>query len=429
MKIRDLKESVKEDRGFILILALVTMLAMTLIGISLVMNMTTDMQLSRNEREAKRAFQLAEAGIKEATARLHLASSKAQYIGEKSGDANYRATGWNVGNSLGRDFSSNAAVIGALAPNQSYSVTIRYLDETNPEGFCDSNNAVPNNSGNALTSPSVWDCSTSTTPPEVVMYGRDFKLTDSLTKISYGKLPIYRLVSTGTSNGTERKIEAYVGASSLNTDTEAGVNTNACISVAGGAAVVSGGVREGGSGGCTTCDDSLGGCVAKASTDNMTTYLGEDLSSIIDMADEKHTCKNLTCSSPGDDIPASGAIDTVVTDWGLPASDPNTHSTLVYIDNSGGNAVSLSGNYTGRGILIVSGDLKLSGTLAYEGLVYVLGKLIIGGGGGSLNVLGGVMANDMVTLSGSISATYDKDTLDDVGRQTSGTSAVLWKRY
>jgi len=423
MKMGYIKQKLNEDKGFILILALVTMLSMTLIGLSIVMSMTTDMQLSRNEREAKRAFQLAEAGIKEARARLHLTSSKAQYIGERSTDAGYRTTGW-AGHSFGA--STSTSVDGL-----NYEVTLSYLVEGNQENYCDSNDDGPNismpttDTKYATSPPSA--CVTGT--PEIVMYGKDFGLTDAVTKISYGKLPVYRIVSKGNSNGTERTIESYVGASSLNTDTEAGVNTNACINVAGGAAVVNGGVKEYGSGGCATCDDAIGGCTAKASFDMMDTYLGEDLSTIIDMADEKHRCKNITCSAPGDDIPSSGAIDTVVMDWGLPASDPDTHSTLIYIDNSGGKEVSLSGNYTGRGILIVSGDLKLSGTLTYEGLVYVLGSLTVSGGGGSLNVLGGVMANNMVQLSGNITASYDKATLDDVARQSSSNTTILWKRY
>jgi len=422
MKLENIKVKLGDNRGFILILALVTMLAMTLIGLSIVMNMTTDTQLARNEREAKRAFQLAEAGIKDAIARLHLSNSKAQYIGEKSSDAGYRTTGW-AGHSFG---AGTATSVDGL----DYDVTLNYLVEGNQENFCDSNNDGPN-----ISSPTT-DPKYATSPPsacvagtpEIVMYGKDFGLSDSVTHISYGKLPIYRVVSTGNSNGTSRTVEAYVGASALNTDTEAGVNTNACINVAGGAAAVNGGVKEGGMGGCTTCDDALGGCAAKA-TDDMTTYLGEDLSTIIDMADEKHLCKNMTCSAPGDDIPSSGSIDTVVMDWGLPAANPDTHSTLIYIDNAGGKEVSLSGNYTGRGILIVSGNLKLSGTLAYEGLVYVLGQLTISGGGGSLNVFGGVMANDMVNLNGSITATYDKATLEDVSRQSSSAGIILWKSY
>ena len=97
------------NKGFVLVLALVTMLAMTVIGLSVVMNMTTDMQLSRNERDAKISFQLAEAGINEAIARLHQPVSSARYIGELSGDANYRTITLETHRAQGRRGGGGAA--------------------------------------------------------------------------------------------------------------------------------------------------------------------------------------------------------------------------------------------------------------------------------------------------------------------------------
>src|SRR3990170_3291503 len=132
------------EKGFVLILALVTMVAMTVIGVSLVMNMNVDMHLSRNEREAKQAFQLADAGIQEAIARLHLSTSNASYVGELTADANYRAAGWNAGNSLAKNFGVNVGGNRNSVDNLNYAVSITYLDETNPEGFCDSNEVSPN---------------------------------------------------------------------------------------------------------------------------------------------------------------------------------------------------------------------------------------------------------------------------------------------
>lgn len=414
-------DKLKSDKGFILILALVTMLAMTLIGISVVMNMTTDLGLSRNEREAKLATQLAESGINEAISRLHLAKVKARYVGEDTGDAGYRATGWNSDDS--KNFGYNGSADRRSADNLKYSVDIKYLDETNTEGFCDSNNNVsPNTSLNSSTYPAAWTCDNAT--PEIVMFGRDFKMNDTLTKISYGKLPVYRITSTGTSNDTTKTIIAYVGASNLNTDTDSAINTNGCVNINGGSTTISGGVKEAGTGGCTTCNDGIS-CNTKSS-DDLQTYLGMELTEVINMANEKHKCKNITCSAAGDDIPSSGKIDTVVTDWGDYAG--NSYSTMIYIDNSGGKEVEISGNFQGRGILIVTGDLKLSGTLAYEGLIYVLGNLTISGGGSDLNVTGGVMASNTVGLNGNVSVTYDQQTLLDVSKENSTSAVILWKR-
>jgi hypothetical protein len=116
----------------------------------------------------------------------------------------------------------------------------------------------------------------------------------------------------------------------------------------------------------------------------------------------------------------------VVTDWG--DFTGNTYSRLIYIDNAGGKDVSLNGNYEGRGILIISGNIDIGGSFAYEGLIYVLGNLTFSGGGGVLNVVGGVMANNAVATNGGITVTYDQATLDAVAKESSSSAILVWKR-
>ncbi len=409
------------EKGFVLILALVTMVAMTLIGVSLVQSMTTDMQLARNEREAKIAFELAEAGISDASARLHLSSVNPRYVGEKTGDPGYRTTAW-----AGYTFNSDANVIGTIGAGRSYSVTIKYLSEANSEGFCDSNNAGPNSAdpgpGNALIPPATWTCTRN--PAEVVMYGRDFNLDSSLTYIEYGQLPVYEVTSIGTSNGTTRTIVSYLGESNLNVDTKFAINTNACVDVSGGANTITGSVIQGPACGC---DPQINGtCEAnKSALTNMNTYLGDTLANIMTYSDEVHTCKNAQCNAPGDDIPVSGMLEPVVTAW---EGAGQYEGALIFIDNSGGKPVSISGNFHGEGILIVTGDLDLSGGFQWEGLIYVMGTLTVSGGGGGLNVKGGVMANQTVAINGSITVQYDQEELLEQARQTSTSALTSWKR-
>ncbi len=106
------------EKGFVLILALVTMIAMTVIGLSAVMNMTTDLQLARNERESKLAFQLADAGINEAMARLKLTLTPSPpYVGEPNppaGTSNVRTTGFR-GSAPRPSIASNSCDIVIVA--------------------------------------------------------------------------------------------------------------------------------------------------------------------------------------------------------------------------------------------------------------------------------------------------------------------------
>ncbi|MBI5468709.1 MAG: polymer-forming cytoskeletal protein, partial [Deltaproteobacteria bacterium] len=319
---------------------------------------------------------------------------------------------------LGRDFSYSAATIGTLGANQNYTVTVRYLTESNPEGFCDSN-AVPDNIGvGSAVPPTTLNCG----PAEIVMYGQDFNLNSTVTQIKYGMLPTYRLVSTGTSNGTSRTIEAYLGESNLNTETDKAINSNSCIAVNGGSNTVTGSVVQ--APGCG-CDPMLsGGCSPnKAATTDMTTYLGDTLANIATYADEVHSCTNANCSAPGNDIPSSGQLDGVVTNWG---SVTDQEGTLLFIDNSGGKPVSITGGVPdGEGILIVTGDLTISGNVKWEGLIYVMGTLTISG---TINVEGGIMANNTVTLNGTVTVKYDQEELLEMARQTSTSATMLWKR-
>ena len=238
------------DKGFILILALVTMVSMTIIGISLVMNMTTDMQLSRNERDAKTAFQLAEAGINEAIARVRLPLNNANYIGELTTDGStYRTANWNLPtNALSKDIGAGYGGARESMDSLGYEVEISYLTEDNTEGYCDTNEpaAGTNTNLNAFSPASGGSCSK--TSYEVVMFGQDFNIDASVSNIAYGILPVYKISSTGTANSTTREIEAFVGASSLYTDTDGALNTNSCLEIAGGSATITGGVQEAGVG-------------------------------------------------------------------------------------------------------------------------------------------------------------------------------------
>ncbi len=402
MKVLKVTKIKKNEKGFALILALVTMAAMTLIGMSVVMNTTIDMQLSSNERESKLAFLSAEAGVQEALARLHLPTSNARYVGEAPTTVDPRDTSWIT------SFDSTAVNESGL----NYSVTVRYLIESNTEGYCDDNNANPNTSGNSNVPPTTCDQTT----PEAVMFGQDFNIDPTVTKVSRGSFPVYEVTSTGTSpQNTQRTIIAYIGASGLNTDSDDAINTNGCISNNGGATVDTI---------CFTTGCANEECDAtKAASTDLNTHLGDNLSNIEDQADLKITCtSNPECISLVD--------DTTDEDWGDWSGD--TYSVIVYVDNTVEldlTGADLGPDNGGRGILIVEGDLRLSGGFQWEGLIYVLGNLTLDGGGAGVNVTGGIMSNTTTTLNGAaLTINYDLATLRAVARENSTAAMLVWKR-
>jgi hypothetical protein len=115
----------------------------------------------------------------------------------------------------------------------------------------------------------------------------------------------------------------------------------------------------------------------------------------------------------------------VIQDWGDYAGD--TYGTYIYLDNPGREVV-ITGDFNGRGLLIVNGDLRINGNFNYEGLLYVKGELSLGGGGNGVNITGGVVAGTTVGLNGNINVDYDQATLEDVSRQNKSQATLLWKR-
>lgn len=96
--------------------------------------------------------------------------------------------------------------------------------------------------------------------------------------------------------------------------------------------------------------------------------------------------------------------------------------------------LSVNGNSSGCGILIVDGDMTFNGTFDYAGIIYVSGAVRFNGGGGGKNVrgalftLGAVTGND-VTINGSVDIRYSSEAITLVNTQlSSGVTVVAWSR-
>ncbi len=406
----------KNEKGFALVLALVFMLAMTIIGISVITNMTTEMHIASNERDAKLAFQVSEAGLQEALGRIHLARTSALYVGELDSDGDFRTAAWS------KNFTSSETGL-------TYSVTLEYLLEDDvmvneTHDFCDSN-SVANTTGNTTIPPDPCDKN-----GEIVYFGQDFNIDSETTSLTIGQFPVYKITSIGSAGGsnTSRKIIAYVGSTNLDLDTGYAIDTNQCLTINGGSFEIDGLVNQ--DAGCTDCDTLLDstpgeGCLGDGIPD-IDSHLGLPMSEILGMSDEIHYCLGApNCSDVNDDIPNSGQLDTVIQDWGDFAND--TYATYIYIDNPG-NEVVITGDFEGRGLLVVNGDLRINGSFDFEGLIFVNGELTLGGGGNSVNITGGLVAERTTTFNGTIDIDYDKDTLEDVSRQNKSQALLLWKR-
>ncbi len=93
----------------------------------------------------------------------------------------------------------------------------------------------------------------------------------------------------------------------------------------------------------------------------------------------------------GGSAPYLGAYDHT-----LPANAPGQDPKITYVNGS----LSLSGQMTGGGLLVVTGDLNTNGRLTWDGLIIVVGHGYMDAGGLNQGVYGGVFVANMSLVGG-----------------------------
>ncbi len=86
---------------------------------------------------------------------------------------------------------------------------------------------------------------------------------------------------------------------------------------------------------------------------------------------------------------------------------------ITWVDVPTGNTFNITGNYTGSGILVVSGNVKFAGDFVFDGIIYVIGELtIIGNVTASGSVLAESSTEVDTTIQGSVILNWDDDKID-----------------
>ncbi|HZX36090.1 MAG TPA: pilus assembly PilX N-terminal domain-containing protein [Thermodesulfobacteriota bacterium] len=442
-----IKQERGDEKGFVLVLAIIIMAAMTAIGLAVVTTSTTDMFIARNEVESKNAFYLAQSGMEEALGRMHLRATNARFVGENSAQKAYRKLstmpvaiyGAGFPGTPGNSFSSSVLNVAGLGGT--YNVTVDYAREEagtwSDDGgtFNDDEGHIPGN--------------------EVVRYctGFGFSGTGVPTNCDSGQ-PVYKVTSTGTtSSGTVATIVAYAASSMLNVlppgdtilFTEGGITIGpaANATINGRIASFSGSVTN-----CQiakNCNDRSGdipGWSPLWTAGGMTDYIGVNITELKNMADfpspYDQSGGNVNYSTNGQwgTVCNEGTVNDTTDPAVKSAHDCDNESKIIYIDNAGKTA-NLAANSTGRGILVVTGDLDLAGGVLWEGMIYVMGDLSISGDvtvfgtvmvdGGAASVDGAMSAND-VNVNGGFNVFGSTEIADGVGDQVGAPKILRWHR-
>lgn len=483
-------EKINSQSGFALVLTLVVMAAMTAIGLAALTNSTTDLLITRNEKEARLAFTLAEIGIDEALSRMSLrlylldsdgvptTNIDPRRVGETPTDKADRIAS-NIpqigpGGAVPDAFTSwsasgthvNAVEVVGLRDEDlggSYSVDVDYTYESeDPYTWCS-------------TPIGLYDDGCAAGIVDIVLFCEAFGfIGGGALKECDGAEPVYEIISKGkTLSGTEAVVKVYVSASSLNVVppgnsilfTERKIdlgNNNVKVEGATGGTLgkvaarniegddIPGGIRgntladrvqvgNNDTDGCATNNNCIDisdtgvSIIDDWSAGDFEDYLGMPFRDLKGFSD--HVLPKT--SNNQENVP-TGILGTICDEDSVDEADhidcPLGEPSIVYLDNgdgNGGGTYNIAGGETGRGIMIVTGDLQLAGGFVYEGFIYVLGNLTTTGSTtiwGAIMVKGKTFGDPAIELRGSMTIDGSIPVATAVATSLGISKVLRWQR-
>lgn len=349
------------EKGFILVLALLMLLVLTLIGVSGMNTTNFEMLISGNKRISSKAFYVAEAGINEFMGRFRTGAT-----GEIS-DNSPTSSNWrlflaiNTERSAGIGYSSGTAghnFLQSLQNELDFAVEVRHkLDASNnvvvAAGFpvyIVTSHGYTAEGGNKVIEVEIIK-SPYVAPPAALYSKSPVNLQGTSTYISgIDKCPV-----DGVPNN------------------KAGIITTTPTITQSGNPTVEGDPPR-------VTDSPI-----NLPINDMVTYLKNDA----DFTYEYTTNQTLTGLS---------------NDWGTPTGTGTTEPlsydgpmNVVYFNMDGNKTLTLTGGSHGAGILLVNGNLELRGGFTWYGVIIVTGALDYTGGG-QKNVTGGIMSGETTTV-------------------------------
>jgi Tfp pilus assembly protein PilX len=414
----DMRLIYKNEKGMVLPLGLMFLAIIAILGTTAVIVTTTDLKIGSNYRASEQAFYAAEAGIEEARARLK--GSSTAYVGDSASPdplwSVYLSDGSWTPSSVDPYFNSSYTntSVSSLQTDISYMVKIRHKREYESElaGHTTSSQHYYDGDGDTGTNSFA-------SPGSIVYYGygdpsRPTTAVQFTTSVATEHKPVEIITGCGQSSDSLKVVEIEVVKNP-------GPKINSAL-------YAKGDVTGNGSALSIDGNDNCGAAPAKDSIYTLspatTTLNGSPALS----PPETQGTDDLDIAGYVDSLKASAteiiASDTTSTDiLGGPGNFVTCYSNTSDPYNVHGLKMTSS---TGYGILLVEGDLTLSGTFEWYGLIVVTGTLVFNGGGTGVNIHGAVLANDTVDMNGNIDIKYDSCMVDDALNNQS-MNIISWK--
>jgi Tfp pilus assembly protein PilX len=400
------------DKGIALILVLMFVGAVALLGTVAVLMTSTDTKISGNYKASKKALYAAEAGAQEARERLRLSAEyvitdahtdKTQWSAFIGTDPKTQKRGYDSSNSMHNKVAS-------LQTDMDYTVVIAHQDDGAGNvlylGDEDGDGDFERHIDATKNDPNIY---------VITSYGS----ADGASKVVVMEVtrvpPI--TIKSALYSGTSATIQGSVsvaGADSCGGSDLPGITTPQSDSPSP--------ITVGGSPASVTGDEAYGTPNVKYDEDMMAIQSMADF--LKKAADFKYEVSNATHTHNTTPGPGDG--------WGTPelaSTPPSCDENYIVHYDTGGTSISLSGNVSGCGILLVEGDLDLSGGFEWYGTVIVTGSFQFTGGAGSKNIMGAVISGastDGDFVGGNVDINYCSTATEDQTQKHS-LPILSWK--
>jgi len=364
---------VKAEDGAILMIALIFVGILALLGATATLITTTDTKIGANYKSGEQALYVAEAGAQEARQRLRIGVTGAIT------DAHTDNTQWRA--YIGTDpksqkkgyESSNANHIrtASLQTDLDYTVMIKHVDD---------------GAGN-------------------VLYWGDDDGDGTWTRNTTAGENIYLITAYGNADGAAKSVQLEVTRvppitikAALYSGTSSNIQGNVAVDgndSCGGTALPGIATPQGKVSDTDPVDAPAGAVTGSEGVDPDVSYgvspintqsIATSLKKSADFSYNVNSATQTASTTPG---PGDG--------WGTPdlAAVPPTCSScnIVHYDTNG-TSLTLSGQVSGCGILLVEGDLDISGGFEWYGTVVVTGSFQFTGGAGAKNIMGAVLSGE-----------------------------------
>jgi len=388
------------ENGTVLTVALILVAIMALVGATAVVLTTTDIKIGANYKDSGKAFYVAEAGAQEARQRLRIGvtgeitdahTDKAQWTAYIGTDPKSQKKGYD---------STNAMHVrtASLQADIDYTVVIRHQDD---------------GAGNVLywgddDGDGAWtrNITTGENLYLITSYGSTAGGSTKTVQLEVTRVPpitVKAALYTGTSATIQGSV-IVAGADSCGGSDLPGIATPQSDS--------SSPITVGGNPASVTGDEAYGTPNVKYS---------EDVMAIQSMASFLKKCADFSynVTSP----PAYSATTTPGPGdgWGTPdLTVPTCDSYNVVHYDTNGTSISFSGNISGCGILVVEGDLDISGGFEWYGTVIVTGAFQFTGGAGDKNIMGAVISGESTDgdfVGGNVDINYCSTATEDQNKK------------